>query len=156
MFYATTIWPTYTNLCPPSKRHKGRSLLTPNAVECIEIAKTFKPSIYIAEISSRLEDYTNVFLDQISNLDVTEFPTFFFDETSVAKPQKTDDTEMHQSGHLLLKFSCQLQKSNAIRYKINLLRCCLGIYHMNVIKGASKAMSFCSFLSRPLKGATHG
>ena len=48
-----------------------------HAVERIEIAKTFKPSIYIADISNRLEDYTNVFLDQISDLDVAEFPAFF-------------------------------------------------------------------------------
>ena len=59
------------------KTHKGRSVLTLNAVECIEIAKTFKPTIYIAEISNRLEGYTFVFLDQISDLDVTEFPAFF-------------------------------------------------------------------------------
>ena len=62
---------------PPSKWYKGRGVLTPNAVGCIEIAKTFKRSIYIAEISNRLEDYTNVFLDQISDLEVSEFPAFF-------------------------------------------------------------------------------
>ena len=44
---------------------------------------------------------------------------------------------MHQSGHPLLKFSHQLQKSNAIRYTINFLHSCLGVDYVNVIKGAS-------------------
>ena len=77
MFYATTIWPTYTHVLHHQNRTEVEAFLTLNAVECIEIAKTFKPSIYIAEISNRLEDYTFVFLDQISDLDVTEFPSFF-------------------------------------------------------------------------------
>ena len=44
---------------------------------------------------------------------------------------------MHQSGDPLLKFSHQLQKSNAIRYTINFLHSCLGVDYVNVIKGAS-------------------
>ena len=44
---------------------------------------------------------------------------------------------MYQSGHLLLKFSHQLQKSNAISYTLNLLHYCLGVDYVNVIKGAS-------------------
>ncbi|CAH3029535.1 unnamed protein product, partial [Porites evermanni] len=108
----------------PPKRHKGRSVLTPNAVECIDIAKTFKESIYIAESSNRLEDYTKVFLDQIKKC---------------SKTKKKDDTEMHQSGHPLLKFSHQRQKSIAIKYTISksLLVSCLGVDYVKVIKGAS-------------------
>ena len=46
---------------------------------------------------------------------------------------------MHQSGHPLLKFSHQLQKSNAIKYTIikSLLVSCLGVDYVNAIKGAS-------------------
>ena len=44
---------------------------------------------------------------------------------------------MHQSGHPLLKFRHQLQKSNAIRYTINFLHSCVGVDYVNVIKGAS-------------------
>ena len=46
---------------------------------------------------------------------------------------------MHQSGHPLLKFSHQLQKSNAIKYKIikSLLVSCLGVDYVYLIKGAS-------------------
>ena len=40
---------------PPSKWYKGRTVFTPNAVEYMEIAKTFKRSIYIAEISNKLK-----------------------------------------------------------------------------------------------------
>ena len=61
----------------------------------------------------------------------------FFDETSIAKPQKPQDTEMHRSGRPLLKFRDQLQKSNAISYTINLLHSFLGVDYVNVIKGAS-------------------
>ena len=77
MFYATTIWPTYTHVLHHQNRTKVEAFLTLNAVECIDTAKTFKPSIYIAESSNRLEDYTNVFLAQISDLDVTEYLAFF-------------------------------------------------------------------------------
>ena len=46
---------------------------------------------------------------------------------------------MHQSGNTLLKFSHQLQKSNAIKYTIikSLLVSFLGVDYVNVIKGAS-------------------
>ena len=46
---------------------------------------------------------------------------------------------MHQSGHPLLKFSHQLQKSNAIKYPIikSLLVSCLRVNYVNVLKGAS-------------------
>lgn len=46
---------------------------------------------------------------------------------------------MHQSGHPLLKFSHQLQKSNAIKYTIinSLLVSCLRVYYVNAIKGVS-------------------
>lgn len=46
---------------------------------------------------------------------------------------------MHQSGHPRLKFHHQLQKSNAIKYTIikSLLVSCLGVDHVNLIKGAS-------------------
>ena len=46
---------------------------------------------------------------------------------------------MHQSGHPLLQFSHQLQKSNAINYTIikSLLVSFLGVDYVNVIKGAS-------------------
>ena len=46
---------------------------------------------------------------------------------------------MHQSGHPLLKFSHQRQKSIAIKYTISksLLVSCLGVDYVKVIKGAS-------------------
>ena len=71
-------------------------------------------------------------------------PCIFFDrlEECIAKPKKkTDDTEMHRSGHPLLKFSHQLQNSNAIKYTIikSLLVSCLAVDYVNVIKGASGA-----------------
>ena len=44
-----------TNSCfQAPKGHRGRTVLTPNAVECIEIEKLSKPSIYAAEIANRL------------------------------------------------------------------------------------------------------
>ena len=44
-----------TNSCfQPPKRHKGHTVLTPDAAECIEIEKLCKPSIYTSELQNRL------------------------------------------------------------------------------------------------------
>lgn len=40
--------------CQPVKGHKGRFVLTPNAIECIENEKLCKPSIYCTELQNRL------------------------------------------------------------------------------------------------------
>ena len=44
-----------TNSCfQPPKRHKGHTVLTPVAAECIEIEKICKPGIYTSELQNRL------------------------------------------------------------------------------------------------------
>ena len=44
-----------TNSCfQPTKSHKGHTVLTPDAAECIEIEKICKPSIYTSELQNRL------------------------------------------------------------------------------------------------------
>ena len=44
-----------TNSCfQLPKRHKGHTVLTPDAAECIEIEKICKPSIYTSELQNRL------------------------------------------------------------------------------------------------------
>ena len=40
--------------CQPLKSHKGHSVLTPNAIECIESEKLCKPSVYCTELQNRL------------------------------------------------------------------------------------------------------
>ena len=50
MSCVTMIW----LLTQPPKRHKGHTVLTPDAAECIEIEKICKPSIYTSELQNRL------------------------------------------------------------------------------------------------------
>ena len=58
---------------------------------------------------------------------------------------------MHQLGHPLLKFSHQLQKSNAIRYTINFLHSCLEDDYVNVIKGASNGNELLLFFEQAVE-----
>ena len=50
MSCVTMIW----LLTQPPKRHKGHTVLTPDAAECIEIEKICKPSIYTSELQNRI------------------------------------------------------------------------------------------------------
>ena len=58
---------------------------------------------------------------------------------------------MRQLGHPLLKFSHQLQKSNAIRYTINFLHSCLEDDYANVIKGASNGNELLLFFEQAVE-----
>lgn len=160
----------------PGKSHKGRSVLTPNAVECIEIEKLCKPSIYCSELQNRLildgvvhpfdlphkstisyflrkellmtkkkihavpaesqsqsvEEHTNFYLDQVSDLNLSS--VHFFDEASVTKT-----TMNRRYGNATIgvpAFEIQRAASNA-NFTINLMHSCLGVDHVGVIEGAS-------------------
>ncbi|XP_078357255.1 uncharacterized protein LOC144642138 [Oculina patagonica] len=166
----------FNSSCQPVKGHKGHSVLTPDAIECIENEKLIKPSIYCTELQNRLvldgvvhpadlphistisyllrkellmtkkrihavpsesktqaiEEDTNFYLDQVSDLNVSS--VHFFDEAGVSKT-----TMNRRYGHATIgvpAFEVQRWASNA-NYTINLMHSCHGVDYVSVIDGAS-------------------
>ncbi|XP_022779687.1 uncharacterized protein LOC111321156 [Stylophora pistillata] len=82
--------------------------------------------------TQEIEDDTNFYLDQVSDLNVSS--VHFFDEAGVSK------TTMNRCyGHAPIgvpTFEDQRSASNA-NYTINLMHSCLGVDHISVIEGAS-------------------
>ena len=141
--------------CQPAKSHKGHSVLTPNAIECIESEKLCKPSVYCTELQNRLvldgvvhpadlphvpsesktqalEEYSSFYLDQVSDLNVSSI--HFFDEASVTKT-----TMNRRYGNATIgtpAYEIQRSASNA-NFTINLMHSCLGVDYVSVIEGAS-------------------
>lgn len=166
----------FNSSCQPVKGHKGHSVLTPDAIECIENEKLIKPSIYCTELQNRLvldgvvhpadlphistisyllrkellmtkkrihavpsesktqaiEEDTNFYLDQVSDLNVSS--VHFFDEAGVSKT-----TMNRRYGHATIgvpAFEVQRWAPNA-NYTINLMHSCHGVDYVSVIDGAS-------------------
>lgn len=175
---------------PPAKKHKGRTVLSPDACECIEVEKLCKPSVYAAELQNRLvfdgivhpldiphratighylkkdllmtkkkihslpseantraiEEYTDFYLDQISNLNTSSL--HFFDESSVTKT-----TMNRRYGNAPIgtpAFEIQRWASNA-NYTINLMHSCLGVDYVNVIEGASNGNELLFFFEEAVE-----
>ena len=178
---------TTNSSCQPAKSHRGRSSLSPNAIELIENEKLCKPSIYCAELRNRLvldgvvhpvdlpdvstisyclrrellmtkkkiqavpsesrtqavEEYTNFFLDQISELNISSL--HFFDEASVTKT-----TMNRRYGNATVgtpAFEIQRSASNA-NFTINLMHSCLGVDYVSVLEGASNGNELLLFFEQ--------
>ena len=171
----------------PLRKDRQRTVLSPEIMDCLEVEKLMKPSIYAAELQNRLvldgivhpvdlphattitkffrnellmtwkkiqsvpsesrcegvEEYTDFYLDQVSDLHYTTL--HFFDESSVVKTTMNRRYGNAPIGQPAIEI--QRYASNAT-FTINLLHSCLGVDHVEVIEGASNGNEMLLFFER--------